>query len=134
MALLFRTQAQYATGTNPVDLAVGDVNGGGIVDLVTVNSAANTISVVLGNGDGTFATVPINYTVGGTGPQALAFGDFNGDNKLDVVTADRTSGNVSLLLNDGSGAFPTSTQFNVGATPADIAVADLNHDGKPDVI
>ncbi len=71
---------------------------------------------------------------GGTIPAALATGDFNLDGKPDVVTANQTSHNVSILLGDGTGNYPTATTVAVGSiNPSGVSVADFNLDGKPDL-
>src|ERR1700691_4705052 len=70
-------RADFATGVGPVAVAVGDFNGDGVTDVVTANSTANTVSVLLGHGDGTFAPHS-DYAVEG-GPTSIVVGDFNGD-------------------------------------------------------
>src|SRR5271167_4886963 len=77
-------RADFVTGTGPAVVAVGDFNGDGRMDVVTGNSdTANTVSVLLGKGDGTFAP-HVDYAVGAA-PSGIAVGDFNGDGKLDIV-------------------------------------------------
>jgi hypothetical protein len=80
-------------------LAVGDFNGDGMPDLVTANPGSDTVSVLLGNGDGSFAP-KIDYALG-MYPRSVAVGDFNGDGLPDLAAADSGSGQVSILLNDG---------------------------------
>ena len=74
---VFANQAIYATGSSPSSVAVGDFNGDGKQDIAIANSGSNTVSVFLGNGDGTFQT-QASYAVGG-GPSSVVVGDFNGD-------------------------------------------------------
>ncbi|MGA9356301.1 MAG: VCBS repeat-containing protein, partial [Terriglobales bacterium] len=77
-------RADFATGTGPSVVAVGDFNGDGHMDVVTGNDdTANTVSVLLGKGDGTFAP-HVDYPAGG-GVTGIAVGDVNGDGKLDIV-------------------------------------------------
>src|SRR5215469_13626756 len=86
----------FPTGSNPAAIAVGDFNGDGKADLVVVNSSANTVSVLLGNGDGTFSAK--NDFATGTTPVGVAVGDLNGDGKLDIATANANSNSISVLL------------------------------------
>ena len=77
----------------------GDFNGDGKLDLAVANQKSNSVSVLLGNGDGTFR-VAVSYSAG-TGPASVTSGDFNGDGKLDLVTANTYGNNVSILLDTG---------------------------------
>ncbi len=100
----FAVAVNYAAGSFPSSVTTGDFNGDGITDLATANPGSNNVSVLLGNGsvgvgDGTFAS-PINYAVGNF-PSSVTTGDFNGDGFTDLVTANRVSGNLSVLLNLG---------------------------------
>ncbi len=89
------------------------------------------MSVLLGNGAGSFGAAT-NFTVG-TKPVSVTVGDFNGDGKPDLATANYTSNNVSLLLGNGAGSFSGLTNINVGTNPFSVTVADFNGDGKPDL-
>lgn len=133
-AASFNPPANYPVGTNPFAIAVGDFNNNGSPDLVVANSGDDTISVFLGNIDGTF-TGPTNYNVGsGTRPFDVAIGDFNGDGKQDIVTANNGSGSVSVFLGNGDGTFQTTPVVSsVGFTPARVVVGDFNGDGKMDI-
>jgi hypothetical protein len=100
----FQTAASYAVGLVPLSMAVGDFNGDGQLDLVVANAAvgdspSGTLSVLLGNGDGTFQTA-ITYGAGtNADPWCAAVGDFNGDGKPDLAVANNASANVAVLLN-----------------------------------
>jgi hypothetical protein len=131
----FQPAANYSTGLSPVSVAVGDFNGDGKLDLAVVNSGTNVgsnVSVLLGNGDGTFQTA-VNYEVGSVA-QALAVGDFNGDGKLDLVVVNNGSNDVSVLLGNGDGTFQTALDFDTGAGPYSVAVGDFNADGRLDLV
>src|SRR5262249_38959775 len=90
--LSFFTSPTFAVGTAPDGQAVGDFNGDGRADLVAVNQTANTMSVLLGSGDGTFR--PKSDYATGTTPVGVAVGDFNGDGKLDVAVANLGAKNI----------------------------------------
>ena len=129
----FTAQATtLTTGTNPYTIATGDLNGDGKADLVVANYSSNTISVFLGNGDGTFAP-KVNYAAG-TNPYGVALADLNGDGKLDVVVTDGGASNVSVLLGTGTGTFGSAVSYATGSSPFRVTVADLNGDGKPDLV
>jgi hypothetical protein len=120
-----------AAGLNPSSTAVGDVNRDGKPDLVVANRISNNVSVLLGNGDGTFKGA-VNYNTG-LQPVFVAVGDFNGDGKLDIVTANFGSNNVSVLLGNGDGTFKAAVNYNTGLQPDAVAVGDFRHDGKLDL-
>jgi large repetitive protein len=79
----FQAAVNYAVGSWPSSVAVGDFKGDGKLDLAVTNSGSNNVSVLLGNGDGTFGAT-VNYGAG-SGPASLAVGDFNGDGKPDLA-------------------------------------------------
>jgi hypothetical protein len=111
---------------------VADLNGDGKPDIVTANGFYNTVTVLLGNGDGSFGP-PQNLAVGFK-PWSLAVEDVNGDGKPDIVTANVGDKTVSVLLGNGDGTFRPAQTFAVGSYPFSVAVADLTGDGKPDII
>jgi Domain of unknown function (DUF4347)/FG-GAP-like repeat/Calx-beta domain/RTX calcium-binding nonapeptide repeat (4 copies)/FG-GAP repeat len=122
----------------PRSIVVGDFNGDNKLDLATLNnqSTNNTVSVLLGTGTGSFGP-PANFAVVGIGsislPASMIAGDFNGDTKLDLATANTTSGSVSVLLRTGTGGFDPATGFSLGFNPVAVASGDFNSDGKPDL-
>jgi hypothetical protein len=137
---LLQEAPAYPTGLSPISIAIGDFNGDGKEDLVTANYFGNNISVLLGNGDGTFAA-PVNYATQYV-PSSVAVGDFNGDGKLDIAVTnlcggDKTcgkKGTVSILLGNGDGTFQPHMDFEVGGYhPASMAVGDFNGDKKLDL-
>src|SRR6266699_270096 len=130
---LFSPQTEYgaASKNGPSGVAVGDFNGDGKLDLAVSNYGDNSLSVLLGNGDGTFQaphTTPV-----GTNPAQVAVGDFNGDGKLDVAVSSVGSNTVSVLLGNGDGTFLPPLITPVGANPWYFAVGDFNGDGKLDL-
>ena len=110
----FDTHVEYATGTNPRGIAVGDFNNDGKQDLATANFGSGNVSVLLGNGSG--FNSPINFT---SGAQAftIAVGDFNGDNRQDLATADRAAAQISVLIRDCSG--PTAANGTISGLITD---------------
>src|SRR5215831_15948926 len=90
----FIARRDFGAGTNPISVAVGDFNGDGVQDLAVANGNSNNVSVLLGNGDGTFQAA-VNFDAGG-GPVSVAVGDFNGDGVQDLAVANIGSFNVSV--------------------------------------
>src|SRR5215831_10388909 len=135
----FLVSGQFGAGPDPVSVTVGDFNGDGIQDLAVANHEAydgpDGISVLLGNGDGTFQAA-INFGSGGNVASFVAVGDFNGDGVQDLVVAnsgDFDSGNVSVLLGNGDGTFQTARSLGAGSNPSSITVGDFNGDGIQDL-
>jgi hypothetical protein len=132
----FLEAPQYATGSNPQAVATGHFTSSGNLDIVVANSSSNNISVLLGQGNGTFAT-QVTYATGST-PEGVAVGDFNGDGYLDIAVTNSggsPTGTVSIFLNDGTGKFTLKAGCcTVGAQPIGIAVGDFNGDGKLDLV
>ena len=126
----------FAVGTNPQSVTVGDFNGDGKPDLVTANLSGNNVTVLLGNGAGGFAAAPGSPFAVGTNPESVAVGDFNGDGKLDIVTANSGDNTITVLLGDGTGGFAAApgSPFAVGSSPASVAIGDFNANGKLDIV
>ena len=124
-------RSDLSSSPGPQALAAADFDHNGSLDLLSVNAAANTVSLRLGNGDGTFATA-IDYPAGGQ-PVAVAVGDFNGDGKPDAAIANQADNTISVLLNTGAGAFGAAVPYPTGNAPVAIVAADFNGDGSLDL-
>jgi hypothetical protein len=121
----------YAAGTDPFAVVTADFNGDGRLDVATTNYADSTVSVLLGNGDGTFQ--PAQTSATGTSPTSVAVGDFNADGKLDLATANLGSYDVSVLRGNGDGTFQAPNNLGLGSSLRSVAVGDFNGDGKLDL-
>jgi hypothetical protein len=134
--ILFGPPTYDPTAANPFGVAVGDINGDGIPDIVTANSvgygSGGTVSVLLGKGDGTFGP-RTDYDVG-DGALIPALADLNGDGRLDIVTANDYGRGMTVLLNNGDGTFARTDYAPGIGLVTSLAVGDLNGDGHPDIV
>lgn len=131
------TRNDLPTGKSPTAVITASLRGNGQTDLIAANQIDGTITVFLGNGDGTFTSqTPIKV---GTSPIALVANDFNGDGHIDLAVVNQGDNTVSILFGDGTGAFPGSAAFpnneilQTGTTPSAIISEDLNGDGHFDL-
>jgi hypothetical protein len=140
----FSPAVNYATGTAPGGVAIGDFNEDGIPDIVVINNAfsSSSVSVLIGQGaagrgDGTFAAAA-NYPTGGSNPAGITTGDFNEDGRTDLAVVNINSAMISILLGNGAGGVGNGTFAAATAVPSsvggrDIATADFNGDGRADL-
>jgi hypothetical protein len=128
----FAVAKNYRTDLFPVSVASGDLNADGCPDLATANIRANTVSVLLNRGDGSFQAKR-DYQVG-TAPNSVAIRDLNGDGKPDLAIANAAAKTVSVLANHGDGSFEAPRDYATGDDPHSVASGDLDGDGKPDLI
>ncbi len=149
----FQPAVSSPAGPYPIWVAVGDFNGDGKQDLVVTiqydgECPVGEVSVLLGNGDGTFQA-PVGYGSGGVCTSTVAVADVNRDGKLDLVVSNLCpslagcpySEDVGVLLGNGDGTFQPAVSYDLGGganggatTSNTVAVADVNGDGKPDLV
>jgi len=132
--LSFASASNYAVGSFPRSVAVGDFNADGRPDLAIANFSSNNVSILLGIAPpnaGTFQPA-VNYAVG-TNPGSVAVADFNADGRPDLAVANRFSNNVSVLLGNANGTFQPAINYAVSGGPVSVAPGDFNADGRPDL-
>jgi hypothetical protein len=127
----FQAAVNHAAGDGAIAAAVADLDGLHGLDLVVANYYANTVTVLLDNGDGSMSRS--DYAVASR-PRGVAAADLDGDGWLDVVTANESGNNVSVLLGTGGGAFAARVDYASGAGANRVAIADLDGDGKLDLV
>jgi hypothetical protein len=140
----FANGATYATGVTPLYVASADLNNDGILDLAVAdsgtvatgnNSVINSVSVFLGNGDGTFGTAAsprVDYAAG-TNPTSIAIADFNTDGIPDMAVTATGDNSLAVLIGVGGGVFSSPFELPLQTTPNSAATADFNSDGLPDL-
>lgn len=126
-----------AVGSEPAGIAAADFDGDNRPDLAVSNNNGADITILLNQGGGDFAapgTSP-EPVAPGTGPRGIVAADFDGDNQVDLATANFGLGNVTVLLNAGSGDFsePASSPVDVGSGPEGIVAGDFDGDGTVDL-
>jgi hypothetical protein len=137
----FNPAVSYATGgQTALSVAVADLIGKGIQDLVVANESSNSVGVLLGNGDGTFQPA-VTYATGGYNAYSVAVADLIANGPPDLVVANEcavescTNGSVSVLLGNGDGTFQAAVSYpTLGQNTYSVAIGDVNGDGKPDVV
>lgn len=129
---LFYYFASYKVGKNPTTVTATDLNHDSLTDLITTNIASNTLSVLLGNGDGTFQEQIQLHVC--QEPRSLVVGDFNHDRHEDVAITCSGGDEIQILLGHGNGRFAEGFRYPVHRTPVSIASDDLNGDQHLDLV
>jgi hypothetical protein len=133
----FAAPVNYTIGNSPYTFIAADLRQDNKIDLITVNmpngtSEPGTVSVLLGNGDGTFES-HVDYDVGDY-PTGVVAGDFNDDGNIDLAVSNNFDNTISILYGNGDGTFQTQVVVDVASGPMSIATGDFNGDGKLDLI
>jgi hypothetical protein len=127
----FNTPVVYGVGSSPVSIIIKDFNNDSESDLAVANNGSNDVTILLGSSNGSFvvgSTVPV-----GNMPSSLTSFDANLDSKMDLMVSNYADGNISILIGNGTGSFVSTSTINV-VTPSSLCNADLNGDGKGDLI
>ena len=133
----FAPSGPIPVGHLPFSVVAPDLNGDGKVDLAVANRDSNDVTVLLGNGAGGFSAAPGSpIKLGPRDPVSLVTADLNGDGRPDLAVANYTSKDVSVLLGDGAGGFSAApgSPVRVAGHPLSVTAADLNGDGKVDLV
>lgn len=129
----FLAGTAFAVGAVPNGLATGDFNGDGAADIATVNYDDGTVSVLIGQGNGGFGSQSVLNAGLSSGLSAIEAGDFNGDGRTDLVTANSDDGEVRMFLGLGNGSFNGLAPYSSGVASDSLAIGDLNGDGNLDL-
>src|SRR4029077_2273341 len=135
-AVNFAAAVNYPAGASPIGVVVGDFNGDGKPDIAVANSVDGSVSILLGNGDGTFKAATV--FAAGIAPGSIAIGDFNNDGKLDLAVFKQgdgasVAGTVNILMGKGDGTFQAPQTLTLGLTASAMAVGDFDVDKKSDL-
>jgi hypothetical protein len=133
----FAEKVDYPTGNDPTTVVAADFDGDDVFDLVVTNTDSNeasdtdSVSVLLNHGDGTFAE-KVDYPTGNS-PEAMAVGDFNNDDSLDLLVGNASNDPASVLLGNGDGTFTAGTELLEDCKPVRFIIGDWDADGKADL-
>lgn len=132
----FSPATNLASGSEPYTVMTADFNNDSKTDLVVSNYSTNSVSILLGNGLGSFGSAT-NFAVcnSGTNPRSIICADFNGDGNTDLATANEGGlNNVSVLLGNGMGGFGVAINLTTGGSPQSVSSGDFNGDNKADLV
>ncbi|MFO7916306.1 MAG: FG-GAP-like repeat-containing protein [Candidatus Krumholzibacteriales bacterium] len=134
---LFDEAMSFTVGREPEDVAIGDFNGDGHLDLAVANYGDDELTLLLGKGDGTFEN-PYPWWFGwnpdtGSRPVALTAFNFDNDEREDIAVVNKDSDDVYVFRGEGGGGLSAMIVYYVGESPSSIAAADFNEDGYDDL-
>lgn len=139
----FQSAVSYTVGDEPIALIAADVNKDGALDLISLDSRSDQISVLLGNGNGSFAPA-IEFPTGSKPVSIVGYdfydsrgfpaSDFNEDGNIDLIVANEQDKSFSLLFGDGNGNFSDRVTYAIGKFPQWVGIGDLNFDNYLDVV
>ncbi|MGB0910426.1 MAG: FG-GAP repeat domain-containing protein [Nitrospirales bacterium] len=129
MVYMYKT---YPVGKNPTSIKSADFNSDGFADLITSNIQDNSLSILMGNGDGSFQDHRRMKAC--QEPRNVSVADFNLDKRMDLAVACSGSGQVLIFIGEGNGYFTRGSQYPVHRSPVDFANGDLNEDMLPDLV
>jgi hypothetical protein len=134
----FAPKVDFAVGTLAKSVVAADLDGDGKTDVAVANSGANNVSILRNlSVSGTISFAPKVDIAVGTTPYSIASGDLDGDNKVDLATANFGSNNISIIRNtstSGTIAFAPKVDYAAGTAPHNVVIGEINGDGKPDII
>lgn len=135
---LFVSNASYTVGSFPYQVIAADINNDSWPDLITANNSGKSVTVMTNNGVGGFVMASTLSQGSPSAPQSVAAADFNGDGRQDLVCANSQSASFVVWTNSGGGILASNASFSTGTpglnVPKWVTTADVNNDGKPDII
>jgi hypothetical protein len=135
----YATKVDYVTGTDPISVSIGDLDGDGKADLAVANNSSSTVSVLRNTSTGAGVisyAAKVDYATGAN-PISVSIGDLDGDGKADLAVANINGSTVSVFRNTSTGAgvisYATKVDYATGANPMSVLIGDLDGDGKADL-
>jgi len=138
-SISYAAKVDFATGTTPFSVSIGDLDGDGKADLAVANKGSS-LSVLRNTSTGAGSisyAAKVDFETG-TAPVSVSIGDLDGDGKADLVVANGSSNTVSVFRNTSTGAgaisYAAKVDFTTGTTPQSVSIGDLDGDGKADLV